>query len=315
MADTRHGGILDRIDGLLLAAPVCLVFIVIESISYEGSSRNPRRHDPGRDRIDRHVDPRPDRLARDAFHVEALTANRDVEKLAGLARRFGAKLAVIADPALEAQLCSSLVVPGSRRPAVRRDWWKRRRLPPRSSWLRSSARRAYPLWSPRFAAARPSPSQQGMPGVGRRVHDARSVDARRHPPAGRQRAQRHLPVFDANARPHIVRLILTASGGPFRAWTSDRMRAATPEQAVAHPNWSMGAKISVDSATMMNKGARGHRGTLPVRHARTAAGRGGAPAIRHPLAGRVCRRLDAGAAGRARHAHPRSPTPWPGRGA
>jgi 1-deoxy-D-xylulose-5-phosphate reductoisomerase len=52
----------------------------------------------------------------------------------------------------------------------------------------------------------------------------------------------------------VRRLILTASGGPFRAWTREAMAAVTPAQAVAHPNWSMGAKISVDSATMMNKG-------------------------------------------------------------
>lgn len=57
----------------------------------------------------------------------------------------------------------------------------------------------------------------------------------------------------ANAQ-HVSRLILTASGGPFRTWTREQMRHATPEQAVAHPNWSMGRKISVDSATMMNKG-------------------------------------------------------------
>ena len=57
------------------------------------------------------------------------------------------------------------------------------------------------------------------------------------------------------ARPERVRrIVITASGGPFRDWTHDAMRAVTPEQAVAHPNWSMGAKISVDSATMMNKG-------------------------------------------------------------
>jgi 1-deoxy-D-xylulose-5-phosphate reductoisomerase len=48
--------------------------------------------------------------------------------------------------------------------------------------------------------------------------------------------------------------VLTASGGPFRKWTREQMASATPDQAVAHPNWSMGAKISVDSATMMNKG-------------------------------------------------------------
>ena len=52
----------------------------------------------------------------------------------------------------------------------------------------------------------------------------------------------------------IERVTLTASGGPFREWASARMAIATPEQAVAHPNWSMGAKISVDSATLMNKG-------------------------------------------------------------
>ena len=52
----------------------------------------------------------------------------------------------------------------------------------------------------------------------------------------------------------VSRLILTASGGPFRTWTREAMVGVAPEQAVAHPNWSMGAKISVDSATMMNKG-------------------------------------------------------------
>ncbi|MFI4966611.1 MAG: 1-deoxy-D-xylulose-5-phosphate reductoisomerase [Caulobacterales bacterium] len=57
----------------------------------------------------------------------------------------------------------------------------------------------------------------------------------------------------ANAQ-HVARLILTASGGPFRSWTREQMARATTEQALAHPNWSMGAKISIDSATMMNKG-------------------------------------------------------------
>jgi 1-deoxy-D-xylulose-5-phosphate reductoisomerase len=52
----------------------------------------------------------------------------------------------------------------------------------------------------------------------------------------------------------IERLTLTASGGPFREWPLARMVQATPEQAIAHPNWAMGAKISVDSATLMNKG-------------------------------------------------------------
>jgi 1-deoxy-D-xylulose-5-phosphate reductoisomerase len=61
-------------------------------------------------------------------------------------------------------------------------------------------------------------------------------------------------VFDFNEHDAIEKIILTASGGPFRTKSIEHMRAATPAQAVAHPNWSMGAKISVDSASMMNKG-------------------------------------------------------------
>ncbi|MDD9913324.1 MAG: 1-deoxy-D-xylulose-5-phosphate reductoisomerase [Rhodospirillaceae bacterium] len=61
-------------------------------------------------------------------------------------------------------------------------------------------------------------------------------------------------VFDFERRDAVDKLILTASGGPFRSFDQEAMRSVTPAQAVAHPNWDMGAKISVDSATMMNKG-------------------------------------------------------------
>jgi 1-deoxy-D-xylulose-5-phosphate reductoisomerase len=61
-------------------------------------------------------------------------------------------------------------------------------------------------------------------------------------------------VLEVENRQQVSRLILTSSGGPFRGATHEQMMRATPEQAVAHPNFSMGAKISVDSATMMNKG-------------------------------------------------------------
>ncbi len=67
----------------------------------------------------------------------------------------------------------------------------------------------------------------------------------------------HSAVFQVLQQPcaaRLLRVILTASGGPFRSWSRDQMASATPEQAVAHPNWSMGSKISVDSATMANKG-------------------------------------------------------------
>ena len=52
----------------------------------------------------------------------------------------------------------------------------------------------------------------------------------------------------------VRRVILTASGGPFRTWSKEAINAATPEQALKHPNWSMGPKVTIDSATLMNKG-------------------------------------------------------------
>ena len=61
-------------------------------------------------------------------------------------------------------------------------------------------------------------------------------------------------VFEFDRRETIEKIILTASGGPFRTWSLEEMGNVTPAEAVAHPNWDMGAKISVDSATMMNKG-------------------------------------------------------------
>ncbi len=67
----------------------------------------------------------------------------------------------------------------------------------------------------------------------------------------------HNAIFQCLAgspRNRVRRIVLTASGGPFRTWTRDAMADVTPEVAVKHPNWSMGAKISIDSATLMNKG-------------------------------------------------------------
>jgi 1-deoxy-D-xylulose-5-phosphate reductoisomerase len=67
----------------------------------------------------------------------------------------------------------------------------------------------------------------------------------------------HNAIFQCLAgspRNRVRRIVLTASGGPFRTWTREAMESVTPEVAVKHPNWSMGAKISIDSATLMNKG-------------------------------------------------------------
>jgi 1-deoxy-D-xylulose-5-phosphate reductoisomerase len=67
----------------------------------------------------------------------------------------------------------------------------------------------------------------------------------------------HNAIFQAlaaGARENVHRIIVTASGGPFRTWTAEAIRTATPEQALRHPNWSMGPKVTIDSATLMNKG-------------------------------------------------------------
>ena len=67
----------------------------------------------------------------------------------------------------------------------------------------------------------------------------------------------HSAIFQsllAGKRSELRRILLTASGGPFRGWSREKMRAVTPQMALAHPNWSMGPKVTVDSATMMNKG-------------------------------------------------------------
>ncbi len=81
--------------------------------------------------------------------------------------------------------------------------------------------------------------------------------------AARERGAEILPVDSEHSaifqclegrRAQLKKILLTGSGGPFRGWTRERTESVTPEQAVRHPNWNMGAKISVDSATMMNKG-------------------------------------------------------------
>ncbi len=67
----------------------------------------------------------------------------------------------------------------------------------------------------------------------------------------------HNAIFQAlcaGPRESVKRVVLTASGGPFRTWSLEAIRAATPEQALKHPNWSMGPKVTIDSATLMNKG-------------------------------------------------------------
>ncbi len=85
----------------------------------------------------------------------------------------------------------------------------------------------------------------------------------------------------------VEKILLTASGGPFRTKTMEELAVVTKVQALKHPNWSMGAKITIDSASMMNKGSGDDRGEVAVRgYAGTDTGRG-ASAVGDPFDGSV----------------------------
>ena len=101
----------------------------------------------------------------------------------------------------------------------------------------------------------------------------------------------------------VRRILLTASGGPFRDWSAAALQDATPEQACAHPTWNMGRKISVDSATLMNKGLELIEASGCSAWPRRSD-RGGHPsAERHPFPGGIRRRFGACTAGLPGHAH------------
>jgi 1-deoxy-D-xylulose-5-phosphate reductoisomerase len=192
---------------------------------------------------------------REAFSVEALTAYRNVERLAEQARRVGARLAVVADPsrysALKAALAGSgveaaagaaAIVEAAARPA---DWVM--------AAIVGAAGLAPTLAAIRRGAIVALANKEVLVCAGALV----MAEVARHGATLLPVDSEHnaiFQVFDAAQRGAIERIVLTASGGPFREMSFDAMGHVTPEQAVAHPNWRMGAKISVDSATMMNKG-------------------------------------------------------------
>jgi 1-deoxy-D-xylulose-5-phosphate reductoisomerase len=190
-----------------------------------------------------------------AFEVVALTANCDVAKLAGVAKRVSAKLAVVADPTCHQALAEALAGtgiavasgPDAVCDAARMD----------ADWTMAAIVGTAGL-KPVLAAleggqAVALANKESLVSAGDVMMQAAAATGATLLPVDSE----HNAVFqclETQNADRIARIILTASGGPFRERTLDEMRAITPEQAVAHPNWSMGAKISVDSATMMNKG-------------------------------------------------------------
>ncbi|WP_422366735.1 1-deoxy-D-xylulose-5-phosphate reductoisomerase [Pelagibius sp.] len=191
----------------------------------------------------------------DAFQVEALTANRSVSRLAEQARRFGARLAVVADDDCYQDLKDALSGSGVEAAAGAAAVSEAAARP--ADWVMAAIVGAAGL-SPTLSAIR----QGGIVGLANKetLVCAGSLMTAEVTRCGAQLLpvdSEHNAIFqvlDLDQPDSVDRLILTASGGPFRTLDRAQMAAVTPQQAVAHPNWDMGAKISVDSATMMNKG-------------------------------------------------------------
>lgn len=195
------------------------------------------------------------RRNRDAFRVVALTANCQADELAVLAREFGAEFAAVGDesclPALREALAGSGIAAAGGAAAL----------------VEAAARPADLVLAAIVGCAGLAPTMAAIE-QGRTVALANKealVSAGEVMTAAVARCgttllpvdSEHNAIFQClagNRLADVASITLTASGGPFRDWTLEQLDAATPAQAVKHPNWDMGAKISVDSATMFNKG-------------------------------------------------------------
>jgi 1-deoxy-D-xylulose-5-phosphate reductoisomerase len=189
------------------------------------------------------------------FEVSAVTAATSVEALAQIARRTGARLAVIADEARLTDLqdllagtdCRAAAGPDALVEAAAGD-----------SELIIAAIVGCAGLRPTMAAVEAGrtvalANKEALVTAGALMTDAAARSGATLLPVDSE----HNAIFQCLAgsrSEQVSRIILTASGGPFRTSSAETIREATPAQAVAHPNWSMGAKISVDSATLMNKG-------------------------------------------------------------
>ena len=192
---------------------------------------------------------------RAAFVVEVLVAASNVSALAAQARDLGARRAVIADPKRYAELKDALAGTAIEAAAGAAAVDEAGELP--ADWVMSAIVGAAGL-SPTLAAIRRGAvvafaNKECLVCAGELLmREVRHYGATLLPVDSEHSAI--FQVFDFGQADQVEKIILTASGGPFREMDRAAMARVTPKQAVAHPNWSMGAKISVDSATMMNKG-------------------------------------------------------------
>lgn len=191
----------------------------------------------------------------DRFEAVALTANTNTGLLAEQAKQLGAGFAVIADPSRYRALADALNGTGIECAAGAEALVEA--ACQQSDWVMAGIVGAAGL-APTLAAV----SRGAIVGLANKeclvcagslfMREVEASGATLLPVDSEHNAI--YQVFASDAPNSIEKIILTASGGPFRTWSMVDIARATPKEAVAHPNWDMGAKISVDSATMMNKG-------------------------------------------------------------
>lgn len=189
------------------------------------------------------------------YRVESVSARRNAAALAKIAREVGARHAVVADPAAYRDLKSALS--GSRIEAAAGEDALIEAAQRPADWVMAAISGSVGL-KPTLAAI----ERGATVALANKecLVCAGNIFMRRAASTGATVLpvdSEHNAVFQAlgaGNRADVRRAILTASGGPFRTWSKEAIKAATPEQALRHPNWSMGPKVTIDSATLMNKG-------------------------------------------------------------
>ena len=195
-----------------------------------------------------------DLLTPGAVRIVALTGGRQVDRLAAQARRFDADLAVTAHPECYRALKEALS--GTRTEVAAGPEAVAEAADRQADWIMSAIVGAAGLLPGMRALVHGSTlalaNKESLVTAGAVLMSA----AARHGATILPVDSEHSAVFQALTGEDpagVERVILTASGGPFRTWPAERMARATPAEAVAHPNWAMGRRISVDSASMFNK--------------------------------------------------------------
>ena len=189
------------------------------------------------------------------YRVEAVTAHREAKALARLARELNARFAAVADPAVYGELKTELSGSGIEAAAGAAAVVEAAQRP--ADWVMAAITGAASL-APTLAAA----ERGATVALANKecLVCAGALFMRRAAESGATVLpvdSEHNAIFQAlsaGRREDLRRIVLTASGGPFRTWPLDAIRKVTVEQALKHPTWSMGPKITIDSATLMNKG-------------------------------------------------------------